>query len=488
MSIGIITANQTTNLDLLRHNHSRLRRTLLVACLLLIISALIGGTGWYQQRSRPRPDYYKIFLSGLADQHYRLTGTTTVVIENEGGIEYLQQLYHRKTQRDHQPDEPISLSRQGVLQFSFVPGTMGLAEYPLAYLIEQPVAPSMSFSEPAGAPLALWIFSRSEHALAIIFTEQPPVGDFADPGLRLFEMVTSSNALAVAGNFHDNPVVLTHAYLLPLDNLGLDLTGQWWGSVARLNQIVSALPLLFGVGATDPTGQGRLNSQIALNQLSTAGPPIFELVARGIGWIVTPLVSLWVVWVLVRLRQVWQSWQNLLAPIVSSSPSSFHYSFPDFLTADLEVEATRLITQSTEQRREEIARQQTELKRHRREAELRQCLDKLAQLGQPLPCQVEWMVEASATELDDMLSRCRRLAQEQQERIDNEEQTARERLHKIQWLESEFAAIPLEKRAAVIQAWTLYEQACASNDSRLKLDLLKSARKFLPKEFRKNQS
>ena len=83
-----------------------------------------------------------------------------------------------------------------------------------------------------------------------------------------------------------------------------------------------------------------------------------------------------------------------------------------------------------------------------------------------------------------MAARCHHLVQQQQEQIEREQQTAREQMRQIHRLESEFTVIPPEERAAVSNAWALYEQACAISDPRKRLEMLKSARKLLPKEFR----
>jgi hypothetical protein len=83
-----------------------------------------------------------------------------------------------------------------------------------------------------------------------------------------------------------------------------------------------------------------------------------------------------------------------------------------------------------------------------------------------------------------MCPHCRRLVKRHQERVEREKQVAREQARQIQWLESEFAAIPTEKRAEAGSAWVLYEQACRMSNPRKKLETLKSARKLLPQEFR----
>src|SRR5215472_11513589 len=47
--------------------------------------------------------------------------------------------------------------------------------------------------------------------------------------------------------------------------------------------------------------------------------------------------------------------------------------------------------------------------------------------------------------MEETSARRRRLVERHQDQVENERQAARERAHQIQWLESEFAAIPREK-------------------------------------------
>ena len=405
--------------------------------------------------------------------------------QNEQMMDYLQRLYRLKVQRDHQPDEPISVSRNGVRNFSFLPHIVGVREYPLSYLAEQQTAPSIRFTEPSGEPLALWLFSRSEQALAVIFVEQPVISDVADPGLRIFEMVTGTGAVTIAGDFKPVQVVLTHAYLLPLDKLDLDETGGWRGDALRLDRVVEAVPLLFGVtAATNAPAKARLDSREALGRLFAAGPRPFHVAAWVMRWIILPLVLLWSIRLLVRLRKLRREWNDSLLLAIPHAQTPVRHGLFHFLIADLKAERERLIAQTAAQRQEEATRQQEQLRRRQFETEIRQCLNTLAQLGQEGPCQEDWLAGASTVELEEMAAHCHNLVQQHQEQIEREQQAAREQMRQIHRLESEFTVIPPEERAGVMDAWALYEQACATGDLRKRLEMLKSARKLLPKEFR----
>jgi len=68
--------------------------------------------------SAPSPDYYLLFLSDLAEQHHRLTGTTTVVKENERALDYLSRLCNLKARRDKRPEETPPVSHNGMLHLS----------------------------------------------------------------------------------------------------------------------------------------------------------------------------------------------------------------------------------------------------------------------------------------------------------------------------------------------------------------------------------
>jgi len=481
--------NQTIGFapDLLRRNRNRLRRSALIAGLILFASGLIGMIGWHWQRSPPRPDYYKILVTDLAEQHHRLTGTATIARENERALDYLDRLYNRKARRDKRPEESVSVDHNGLLHFSFLPGTIGWVVYPFAYLAEQRTAPSMAFTEPSGKPLALWVFSRPERALAIVFAEEPVVEDLADPGPRIIETINRSGAVAVAGEFESAEVALVHAYLLPLDKLQLDAPGAWAGDTAALEQVVGSVPLLFGVGAGSATGRTRLDAGQSLARLVTASGVFFD-VAAIMRWVVLPAALLWSAWTLLRLRRVRREWNNnLLSRVVQGNQTVPCFGFFRFLTADLIIEAGRLLAEAAEQRREEASQHQEQLRREGFVTEIRDCLKMLARLGQGSPCDEGWLAGATTVEMEEMAARCRQLVEQHQEQVEGEQQAARERARQIHWLESEFAAIPPEKRMEVPGAWALYEQACAVSDPGKRLEKLKAARKLLPKEFRSEQ-
>ncbi|MCI0392919.1 MAG: hypothetical protein MOB07_29660 [Acidobacteria bacterium] len=485
MSIMSLTGNQTTGFapDPLRRKRNRLRNSALVTGLILFASGVIGVAGWHRQRSSPRPDYYMLFLTDLAEQHYRLTGTVTVVRENERALDYLNRLYGRKARRDRRPEEMASVSHNGVLHFSFVPGAIGWQEYPFAYLAEKQMAPSMTFTEPSGEPLALWVFSRSERALAVIFAEQPVVDDLVNPGPRIIETVNRSGAAAAMGDFKPAEVALAQAYLLPLDKLRLDAPGEWAGNAATLEQVAGSVPLLFGVGAESATGQTRLDAGQSLARLEAAAPPIFFTLAWATRWIVFP-VALLMAWTLFRLRKVRREWNGSLSRAVPEDRAVLHFGFFRFLTADLVVEVERLLAETADQRREEASRRQEQSRRERFETEMRDCLGMLARLGQGSPCDEGWLTEASTAELEEMAAHCHRLVERHREQVEREGQAARERARQIYWLEGEFAAVPPEKRAEAASAFALYEQACAASDPGKRLEMLKAARKLLPKEFK----
>lgn len=467
-----------------RHRRNHLRWSASVACLMLVMSIVIGVVGWLRQRSMPRPDYYLLFLTDLAEQHHRLTGTTTVVKENERVLDYLNRLCSRKARRDKRPEETATISRNGALHFSFVPGTPGWREYPFAYLVEQQMAPSVMFTEPSGEPLALWVVSRSERALATILTEQPVIDELVAPGLRIIETIDQSGVMAVAGDFKPAEVTPIHVYLFPLDELRLDASGGWAGDTIALEQILGSIPLLFGVMAESVTGQMRLDAGQSLARLTSAGPPTFFMVAWLMRRIVFPIALLWTAWMLFRLRRVWREWNCSLSPAVPGDRAVLHFGFFRFLTTDPVVEAEKFLAESADRRREEMSQHQEQLRRERLELEVRDCLKALARLGQENPCDEEWLAAASTDELEEMAAHCHRLVERHQDQVEREERVVRERARQIQWLESEFAAIPPEKRAEAAGAWALYEQACAASDPGKRLETLKSARKLLPKEFK----
>lgn len=83
-----------------------------------------------------------------------------------------------------------------------------------------------------------------------------------------------------------------------------------------------------------------------------------------------------------------------------------------------------------------------------------------------------------AAELDQIAEQRTRAREERATRV-------REQQREIQRLELELKMIPAEKRGGdAAAAWMLYQQAQSTLDAKVKLDLLKEARKKVPKELR----
>lgn len=495
MSKPLLTGNPADEAALLqlRQRRNRLRAWALLALLLLLVAGLTSALGWQRQRTMARADYYQAWLGGLAEEHYRLTGTTTLVKENERVTEYLDRLYARKAQRDRQPAETVSVSPTGIRAFTFLPGDIGWHQYPFEQLAVQQRAPSLNFTEPAGKPLALWIFSRAEQALAVIFAEIPKIDDLANPALRIIEPVNQYGALTVAGEFKAEQVVLSVVYLLPLAQLRLDTTDGWFGSVAAFDQFVGAVPLLFGIGATSATGQLRLEADLAELKMDAVVPPFFLLLAQAARWVMLPLALLWLSGLLFRLQRARQAWHALLVQAHPHEAAQLRLGFARFLSADLLGLTQQRLAASLAQKQWEAGQQQEALRREQWQSEAR----RYSTMLEGAVFDEAWLAQASLAELEATAIRLRQQAEQQQAQVDREQQAARERARQLHWLESEFEAIPdaispdaisIDKRPAVAAAWALYEQARATHDPNKRLELLKSARKLLPKEFKGEQA
>ncbi len=491
MSKPLLTGNPADDVAWLRlrRRRNRLRAWALLAALLLLAAGWFGARGWWRQRDLPRHDYYRALLSGLAEQHYRVTGTTTILKENEQVLEYLSRLYARKAQRDRLPAEAATVASAGVRIFAFQPGLDGWQLYPFDRLAEFQQAPSQTFDKPSGPPLALWLFSRSEQALAVIFNEIPVVDDLVKPGLRIIEPVNQSGAMLVAGEFKSEMVVLNLVYLLPLAQLRLDATDGGIESGAAFDRFIGAVPLLFGIGRRNSATPLRLDSYEAYAPVYDLLPPFSLTLAWAARWVVVPFVLLWLAVLWWRMQRTRQAWQALLAHSHPHEAAQLHFGFTRFLTADLIAVTKQRLDATVEQKHREALLQEESLRREQLKREARHYSMMLAQFKQEEPaCDEAWLMQASPAELEEATARLCQQAEQQQAQADREQQASRERARQLLWLESEFDAIPSDKRPAVAEAWTLYEQACAANDPVKRLEMLKSARKLLPKEFRSEPS
>jgi hypothetical protein len=91
---------------------------------------------------------------------------------------------------------------------------------------------------------------------------------------------------------------------------------------------------------------------------------------------------------------------------------------------------------------------------------------------------------APTDELETVAAQLRQTLERHQESVERVGQVERERARQINWIEGEFATVPVEKRAEAADAFAIYEQAQLTDDPRRKLEILKSARKLLPRELR----
>lgn len=85
----------------------------------------------------------------------------------------------------------------------------------------------------------------------------------------------------------------------------------------------------------------------------------------------------------------------------------------------------------------------------------------------------------------ESLPELRSLTDHYRRKTGRENQIAREQQREIQWLVSEFEAVPqLKRRNEAREAWKLYERALSCDDAKAKIHSLKEARKKLPRELR----
>jgi len=135
----------------------------------------------------------------------------------------------------------------------------------------------------------------------------------------------------------------------------------------------------------------------------------------------------------------------------------FRSGFRAFLTADL---AREIATANATA----VAFEQERLAAERKEEEVEELKDELRRLTADCELtpneagQIELAVaSASLVELRKLITNYREVRE-------REAEIARERQREILWLESEFEAIPITKRAEALEAWQLFQQAITFAD------------------------
>lgn len=475
------------NVRSLQRRRRRLRRAALYALALVLAGCGFGFLESLTELVSAKPDRHQLLFSELARQMSLATGTPMIVKEDDETLAAFESEYNRRNRKFGFAAGKVIVPNNGLLQFTYVPGMMdqlgpGLIEISGAQLVRENTRPVIWEDETGTHPLVIWIYSKRESLLACfvyqLLTPDHPLSIRPPrPDPRIIQSLDWNGVVTVHGEVPDVKIFPEHAFLLPLGDLKLENLDRKATEVPNLFVFLHGLPMVTSPGYNE-TKQPPLPSagdtiallrrQVAQSYFRTQR--VFRLGILPLG-VLGLTVSLW------RMRRLRLEFNQSIGKLIPHLMPMKRLGFIAFQTADLEAEmsAAAAEARSIEERvlaarmqKAEIAKLNEELRRY--VAESQPAADELASISRAV---------ASGS-----LSELRSLAAGYRLKQERERQIAREREREIQWLESEFEAVPpIMRLNEAREAWDLYQRAMTLADPRLKLHGLKNARKKLPKNL-----
>ncbi len=467
----------------LQRKRARLKRGALYALVVIVTGCVFGFVDRLTRRIVPKPDYYKLLFTELARQNYLQTGTPTIVKEDEHTLALFEEEYNLRNAKYGFSNEQVVPPKVSVLQYSYPPGMLdligkGIVEVPFTRIVQEQARLMIWHNEPGWHPLVVWVYSREEQLLACFvyvlvtpdhpFSIHPPRGD-----ARIIRPIDRNGVVSVQGSIPDFKVFPEHAYLIPLENLKLGNLDPRAKDVPNFWVLYHVLPGVLGSGndGTNAPETPTAGETLALIRARAMRP--FTLTRRVLRLGILPLGVLWFGLSFWRLRKLHQQFNEQ----IEEAASSHLLGFARFLTADLDSEVSTAEREAHDARERELSaeRERNEIEGMKEEiltlvADGRLAPDKAHRIDHAL-------ASDSLVELRELIARYRRTRE-------HEAEIARERQREIQWLESEFEAIPIIDRSEIPDAWNLYQQALNFDEAKVRLHWLKEARKKLPREFR----
>lgn len=451
------------NLDDINDLRSLARRRLVRWMLVTIAAGLAAASPTLGTALLPEPDFSRLLFTELAQSHYRATSTSTVVKEFPDVIGLFAAEYNKRNAHRGQP--PVELPPpRGLWSYSYVPGGLDLTEHTYDELFGTKERPSMLVTEPSDPPVAVWIYSREQNALVVflferlihdVFEGKPPT-----PDPRMFLDYDASGTVAAFGPAPMEKLIYTHAWLLPLGDvtardLLLDASPRRADVLDRIPYVVEMsareefTPPIFS-GA--PVGRAREQVRRPALYLRLALLLVMLGAAFGAGR---------AVFALVRLRREF-------ARVASVRLVPFLFGDLDSIASSLRDELRAATLASAEKEREEQERERL-----------------LTEIAAHVNVQCD---ELSIPELRELRNT---VVAEAAQRVDADariERAHQEREREIHRLEVELESIPLEAATDEAhdarQSWQFLQQARSEREPRARLELLKEARRVLPREYR----
>lgn len=483
----------------MERKRSRLLRGMLYALILATIGGCFGFSDRLAAFVAPKPDYYRILFTELARQTFLQTGTPTIVKEDDDTLATFETEFNRRNAKLGFPKGHAYIPDNALLQFSYAPGMIqelgpGLTEIPGSQLVRENTRPVIWQDEPGLRPLVVWTYSKRERLL-ICFAYQLLTPDHPTslrppyPDLRLIQSIDWSGVVSTQGSIPDLKVFPEHAYLLPLGDLKLenldrpipglklDNLDQHTAEIPNLFVFVHGLPMVVSPGhnETNAPPVPSTGETIMLLRDRVARPLILTRRVFRLG--ILPLGILWLGLNCWRMRRLHRGFCKRIDRLIPGPSSHLQIGFLAFLTADLAAHLSR--AEATAR-----AAQELQLAEERERDELNRLKDELsglvagASVGPNEAAQIDRAIATGS------LAEMRFVADHFSHKIEREGQLARDRQREIQWLESEFEAIPTIKREEAPEAWKLYQRAIGLDDPRERLHWLKEARKRMPKNLK----
>ena len=436
-----------------------LRRRVLWWAVVALAAGVAVATPGLVAALLPEPDSSRILFRELAEAHYRATSTSTVVKEYPDLHRLFVDEYNRRNL--HRGAAPVDLpAARGLWSYSYVPGGIELTEHGFDEMSATTERPTVTVTEPSDPPFVVWIYSKEQNALAVFFFERlihdvfegkPPT-----PDPRMFLDYDRAGAVGEYGPVPKERLIYTHAWLLPLGDL--DARDLLLGESPTRPDVLDFIPTVVRVSAREQfvrPAYGGAPVERARDEARRLGRVV--RMALLLVMTIAAALALRAMVSLVRMRREFTAVATV--------------GFGTFLVGNLDAIATRV---RDEQRATAAARKDEE-ERARLVAEIESLSEHPAG-------------ELSLAGLRDLRDRLVAQAEARAVEEARTESAQQERQREIRRLEVELGAIPVEAASNedhdARPSWELLQRALSETGPRERLELLKEARRLLPREYR----
>lgn len=440
-----------------------LLRRRLVRWVIVAVAAGFAMSPWFLSAVLPEPDPYRVLLGELASAHFRATSTSTVVKEYSDLRGLFVDEYRKRNAR--RGLAPVDLPAPGDLwSYSYVPGGNDITAYTYADLASTSERPTMVVTDPSDPPFVVWIYSKEQNGLAVfvferfvhdVFEGKPPT-----PDPRMFLDYDSGGTIASYGPAPKERLIYVHAWLLSLG--GHDARTLLYGERISQADVLNLIPVVVKVSAREefipPVFAG---TPLDRARETVRRPTRYVRIALLLLVAVAAILAARAMVSLVRLRREFTQ-------VASMGLGAFLFGDPESIARREREESRAAAIASAAKRREEAER-----------------VTLLTEIATLIDCPCE---DLSNDELRELRNR---LVAEAAERSEEEVRAlliVQEREREIHRLEVELGTIPIEAASDEAHdarpSWELLQQALSETELRERLELLKEARRLLPKEYR----